>query len=102
MSLGKALTQDQIKKILSDDDLKRAQNPHERVTWPSMEDKARLLKAIKSNAPIVQMADQRKFKIRYVKDEHVYVSPFRQDDMVPCGWFTIDKLERELSEAEVL
>lgn len=94
--MPKELSAAQIKDILEPN---RSRSP-----WPPIEDKVRLLKAIKDKAKLIEMNGV-VFKLRYsegtpwkVTDgvhSTVFVSPV-DGSCAPCGWFSEESLKKEL------
>lgn len=103
-------------KTLSSAELKAINNaddgtPRYKPRWPSVRDKELIFAAAKEGKKLVKL-ELGLFKIRYSEGRHypmskagivsdevfgtVYLSP-ANDDFAPCGWFSIENLERELT-----
>lgn len=72
--------------------------------WPNKEDKVRLANAVRAKAPVVLFKNGTRFDIRYktaYREPAVFVSPSITDSFIPCGYFSVRKLEEFLSEVNL-
>lgn len=70
--------------------------------WPPAADRLRIAKAVKSRAPVVKLSNGVVFSIRYktaYKEPTVFLRP-NDGTFVPCGYFSISRLEASITEDE--
>jgi|SRR5215831_6543487 len=68
--------------------------------WPSKLDNKRILQAGKAGHNQVVLSSDRVFNIRHTDGKMIWISPI-SGGFVPCGWFDLEKMQKELEESEV-
>jgi len=98
---NRTLDQKEVGKLLAISN-KQADAIDARRRWPGRENIKTLAQAVKDRRPFVFIADKR-YKIRYTTHfgGTVFVSPDGWA-LIPCGYFSIEKLENALTLPEGL
>jgi hypothetical protein len=100
MTPPKVLSKAEIDEIVNDE-----RNNVMVAKWPTTKDKEILADAIERRLKLVEFVDGSVFKLRYSesvswkvsegKHSTVFVSPIT-GEIVPCGWFSLEGLRRDL------
>lgn len=90
---SRALSKEDIKKLLASNNTKPA-------PWPNENDLKRLATAVEQEEPTVQFSDGTVFGINYANAERwgaVFIKPTNTGTYVPCGYISLSKL-REINK----
>lgn len=92
-SQTRVLDKSEIKKFVEDDEARLIKQQR----WPSIKYKRLILKAIKNKQEFVLLGGVR-FDMKYKPNtDEVFISPLKSTgSYIPCGWFSIKGLEKEL------
>jgi hypothetical protein len=117
---GKALSGNEIKKLMATPSVKAATAIENRNKWPGEDNLKILAKAVKDRKPFAMLIEHggfRRYSIRYTKHYGgaVYIKPdskviadgegsssFIQNlsEFAPCGYFSLRRLDNALAGAE--
>lgn len=84
---GRALSQAEILEVMTE-------ISHEKRVWPSEDELKVLAQAVKDKLPYVVLSGM-KYSIRYTTHfgNSVFIRPADTTAFIPCGYFTISKLD---------
>lgn len=102
---NKALSQTEVADVLKHGTVVQSMDEAAQASrWPNNRDMLLLAAAVKKKYPVVVFTDGARFDIRYktaYKDPAVFVRPTKANQFVPCGYFSIRKLEEFVVESEL-